>query len=330
VISHANVRYETHDRGRIAHVTVDHAAKLNSLSSEVMDQFVDRFRGLAADPALRAVVLTGAGDKAFIGGANIDEMAALGSPQAARAFILKVHGCCDAIRQTPVPVIAAVNGWCLGAGLEVAAACDLRLAADTAQFGMPEVKLGLPSVVEAALLPSLIGWGRTRRILMTGERPGISRHGPRSATSVRIGFAPRHRSRASLPESVDRPLSRTSPTAPRSSRHRSFSKPAAGSMAGKYGATMAASSASSTAVSRSRSRLGRDARKQREPPASNPRRAQILRSKAVAAQLRVTASNRSSHDRNGRFGGKRAGRTLLRCRPAEVDAAPRVGDDLRS
>src|ERR1041384_8695076 len=87
-----------------------------------MDQFIDLFRGLAADLALRAVVLTGAGDKAFIGGASIDEMATLDSPQAARAFILKVHGCCHAIRQTPVPVIAAVNGWCLGAGLEVAAA----------------------------------------------------------------------------------------------------------------------------------------------------------------------------------------------------------------
>lgn len=174
MISYVNVRYETHHRGRIAHVTVDNAAKLNSLSSAVMDQFIDRFRGLAADRGLRAVVLTGAGDKAFIGGASIDEMAALDSPQQARAFILKVHGCCHAIRQTPAPVIAAVNGWCLGAGLEIAAACDLRLAADTAQFGMPEVKLGLPSVVEAALLPSLIGWGRTRRILMTGETFGAA------------------------------------------------------------------------------------------------------------------------------------------------------------
>jgi enoyl-CoA hydratase len=89
VTSYVNLRYETHDRGRIAYVTVDNAAKLNSLSSEVMDQFIHLFRGLAADLALRAVVLTGAGDKAFIGGANIDEMAALDSPQEARAFILK-------------------------------------------------------------------------------------------------------------------------------------------------------------------------------------------------------------------------------------------------
>jgi enoyl-CoA hydratase len=121
------------------------------------------------------VVLSGAGDKAFIGGANIDEMAGIDGPDQARVFIEKVHACCRAIRQTPAPVIAAVNGWCLGAGLEVAAACDMRIAADTAMFGMPEVRLGIPSVVEAALLPYLIGWGRTRRILMTGETFGADR-----------------------------------------------------------------------------------------------------------------------------------------------------------
>ena len=149
-------------------------AKLNSLSSPVMAQFVEAFAGLTDEPDLRAVVLSGAGDKAFIGGASIDEMAELDGPEAARAFILKVHGCCQAIRDLAVPVIAAVNGWCLGAGLEVAAACDMRLAADSAMFGMPEVKLGLPSVVEAALLPGLIGWGRTRQILMTGETFGAA------------------------------------------------------------------------------------------------------------------------------------------------------------
>ena len=167
--SHITLRHETRQGGRVAFVGIDNQAKLNSLSSEVMDQFVATFAALASEPDLRAVVLTGAGDRAFIGGANIDEMAALTSPAAVRGFILKVHGCCRAVRDTPIPVIAAVNGWCLGAGLEIAAACDMRLAAETAVFGMPEVKLGLPSVVEAALLPSLIGWGRTRRILMTGE-----------------------------------------------------------------------------------------------------------------------------------------------------------------
>jgi len=73
------------------------------------------------------------------------------------------------LRDLPVPVIARVNGFCLGAGLEVMAACDMHIASDNAVFGMPEVKIGLPSVVEAALLPQLIGWGRTKLMLYTGD-----------------------------------------------------------------------------------------------------------------------------------------------------------------
>ncbi len=167
--AYISARLEEHPRGRIAFVAIDNPKKLNSLSSEVMGQFTEALRHLSADPGLRAVVLSGAGGKAFIGGASIDEMAQVASPEAAKVFILKVHGCCQAIRDMPCPVIAAIDGWCLGAGLELAAACDMRLCSDQAQFGMPEVRLGIPSVVEAALLPGLIGWGRTRRILMTGE-----------------------------------------------------------------------------------------------------------------------------------------------------------------
>jgi len=173
-MNYVTCRYEDRPQGPVAFVSIDNQQKLNSLSHVVMAQFAGLFEDLARDPALRAVVLTGAGDKAFIGGANIDEMAELSGPAAARDFILKVHACCRAIRDTPVPVVAAINGWCLGAGLEIAAACDMRLCADSARFGMPEVKLGLPSVVEAALLPALIGWGRTRRILMSGETFGAA------------------------------------------------------------------------------------------------------------------------------------------------------------
>lgn len=169
MISYVNVRYDDHPRGRVAFVTVARPQKLNSLSTTVMREFTDLFHGLAADLHLRAVVLTGAGPKAFIGGADVDEMGNLGGPAEARAFIERVHACCRAVRAVPAPVIARINGYCLGAGLEVAAACDLRLASDGAVFAMPEVKLGLPSVVEAALLPSLIGWGRARRLLYTGE-----------------------------------------------------------------------------------------------------------------------------------------------------------------
>ena len=105
----------------------------------------------------------------LIGGADITEMARIETPAQGQAFIEQVHAACAAIRACPVPVIARINGWCLGAGLEIAAACDLRIAATTARFGMPEVRVGIPSVVEAALLPGLIGWGRTRRLLLLGE-----------------------------------------------------------------------------------------------------------------------------------------------------------------
>jgi enoyl-CoA hydratase/carnithine racemase len=155
--------------GRIAKVTIAHERKLNTLNPPLMQCLIAALQELGADPELRMVVLTGAGAKAFVGGADINAMAALPDPDAAEAFIRLVHGCCRAVREMPMPVIARINGWTLGAGLELAASCDLRLAADTAQFGMPEVRVGLPSVVEAALLPGLIGWGRTRRLLLLGE-----------------------------------------------------------------------------------------------------------------------------------------------------------------
>jgi enoyl-CoA hydratase/carnithine racemase len=156
------------DGGRIAIVTIDNAAKLNTLNRAIMTEFIAAMADLAQDRALRAVVLTGSGERAFVGGADIAEMAAL-EAASARAFITLVHRSCDALRRLPVPVIARVQGFALGAGMELAAACDLRVAADTARFGMPEVKLGIPSVVEAALLPGLIGWGRTRELLLLGE-----------------------------------------------------------------------------------------------------------------------------------------------------------------
>jgi enoyl-CoA hydratase len=168
--ANATVRVLVEDRklGAVARVTIDNAAKLNTLDSHLMIAFVGELETLAKRDDLRAVVLTGAGPKAFIGGANIVEMATLDAAHA-EGFITLVHRCCNAVRELPVPVIARVNGYALGAGLEVAAACDLRIAASNAVFGMPEVKVGIPSVVEAALLPGLIGWGRTRELLLFGE-----------------------------------------------------------------------------------------------------------------------------------------------------------------
>jgi len=114
------------------------------------------------------LVLSGAGDKAFIGGASIPEMAAL-DQKTAPEFITLVHRTCDCLRRLPVPVIARIDGYALGAGLEVAVSCDLRVASTRARFGMPEVKVGIPSVIEAALMPQLIGFGRARELLMLGE-----------------------------------------------------------------------------------------------------------------------------------------------------------------
>ena len=164
-----DVRIEDRPAGRIATLAFDNPAKLNAIGAAMMADFVDAAARLAEDAALRAVIVTGAGERAFAGGVDIREMAAIEGPDAARAFITRVHRLCASVRAIPVPVIARIQGYCFGGALELAAACDLRIASPTARLGMPEVQLGIPSVVEAAMLPMLIGWGRTRRLLYTGE-----------------------------------------------------------------------------------------------------------------------------------------------------------------
>ncbi len=166
--------------GRIARLAVERPAKLNAFDLPTIRALTEAAKALAADARLRAVVLTGAGDRAFIGGADIDTMAKFDAASG-EAFITALHHAIAAVRAIPVPVIARVNGYCLGAGLEVAAACDLRVAAETAIFGMPEVKVGMPSVIEAALLPRLIGWGRTAQLVLLGENID-------AAEALRIGL----------------------------------------------------------------------------------------------------------------------------------------------
>src|ERR1700741_4817146 len=119
--------------GRLARLTVDNASKLNSLNRALMAEIIEAADGLAADPRLRLVVLTGAGERAFAGGADIGEIAAL-DRQSAREFITLVHRCCDTFRRLPVPVIARIDGYALRAGLELACACDLRVASERSAF----------------------------------------------------------------------------------------------------------------------------------------------------------------------------------------------------
>ncbi len=154
--------------GATATVKLVNAKSMNILGRDAIEQLTAAFRDLARDDGIRAVVLRGSGDKAFIGGADINEMARLDRP-AAEAFIRRLAGLCEAIRACPVPVIARLTGWCLGAGLEVAMSCDLRVATTRASFGMPEVAVGIPSVIHAALLPPMIGASRTTWLLLTGE-----------------------------------------------------------------------------------------------------------------------------------------------------------------
>ena len=153
---------------RVAYISVSNSERLNIINSDAMQKLCQIMDALSADDSLRAIVLSGTGERAFIGGADIREMVAL-NPDSAEIFITALHHACLAIRTAAVPVIARIQGYCLGAGLEVAASCDIRIAAQDAIFGMPEVKVGLPSVIEAALLPRLIGWGKTNQLLLTGE-----------------------------------------------------------------------------------------------------------------------------------------------------------------
>jgi enoyl-CoA hydratase len=167
------VRCEERPEGSVVQLTIDNERKLNSLNRALMSEIVETVEAFATNPRLRLAIVTGAGNRAFVGGADIAEIAAL-DQGSARAFITLVHCCCDAFRRLPVPVIARIDGYTLGAGLELACACDLRVASERSVFGMPEVRIGIPSVVEAALLPKLIGQGRARRLLLTGETIGAA------------------------------------------------------------------------------------------------------------------------------------------------------------
>jgi enoyl-CoA hydratase/carnithine racemase len=158
---------ESDARGLVARITIDYPSHLNILNTPLILALTSTINGLRAHERLRVVILTGAGERAFIGGADIREMVGL-DVASAREFISRLHLACVALRTLPVPVIARISGYCLGAGLEVAASCDLRVAAEHATFGMPEVKVGIPSVIEAALLPRLIGLGKAAELVLTG------------------------------------------------------------------------------------------------------------------------------------------------------------------
>lgn len=165
-LSNAHARVEIDGRG-VAQLTICNAGSMIILNSQVITSLREAIEALGRQKGIRALVLRGDSDKAFIGGADIKEMATLDQTSGER-FITNLRDLCEAARVFPHPVIARIPGWCLGGGLEFAICCDFRVASDTAQFAMPEVKVGIPSVIQAAILPRVMGTPRARWLVMTG------------------------------------------------------------------------------------------------------------------------------------------------------------------
>src|SRR6202040_1333602 len=156
-------------KGAIAYVTLNRPKVLNALNKRTWEDLKAAFEDAQDDAAVRGVILTGAGDKAFIAGADISELAQISAVEAERASRFG-QGVLDVIENLGKPVIAAVNGFALGGGCETAMACTIRIAVDTAKFGQPEVTLGLvPGGGGTQRLPRLVGKGRALQLILSGE-----------------------------------------------------------------------------------------------------------------------------------------------------------------
>ena len=155
-------------RDAIATLEIQGRTHLNLLGPNVFRDLAEQVEECGRDESLRAIILRGAGDRAFSAGVDLHEMKDL-EPLSAERFIRQLHAGARGLLTCPLPVVAAIHGPCLGGAFELALACDIRVAAEDAVFGLPEVRVGLPSVIEASLLPPTMGLGRARRMLLTGE-----------------------------------------------------------------------------------------------------------------------------------------------------------------
>ena len=173
--AHPNLAVERRDTAKglsFALVTVNRPKALNALNRELVDALAGTFMELDADPAVAGIVLTGAGDRAFVAGADIAELAELTS-ESAFHVVRRGQEAMRTIEGTGKPVIAAIGGYALGGGLELALACHLRVAGPKAKLGLPEVKLGvIPGYGGTQRLPRLIGRGRALRMILTGDPVG--------------------------------------------------------------------------------------------------------------------------------------------------------------
>jgi enoyl-CoA hydratase len=153
----------------VATLTINRPKVLNALNAQTFDELRRALLAFRHDPEVRAVILTGAGDKSFIAGADINELS-VQSPTGGRDHALRGQHVLDLIENLGKPVIAAINGYALGGGCEVAMACTIRIAADTARLGQPEINLGIiPGYAGTQRLPRLVGRGRALELLLTGD-----------------------------------------------------------------------------------------------------------------------------------------------------------------
>jgi enoyl-CoA hydratase len=161
--------------GAVVVVTINRPKVLNALNSQTISELGRAMHDLRLDEAVRAIVLTGAGEKSFVAGADINELAVL-SPSAGQLHARAGQAVFDAIERLGKPVLAAINGFALGGGCELAMACTMRIAADTARMGQPEINLGiLPGYGGSQRLPRLVGKGIALEILLSGEMVSASR-----------------------------------------------------------------------------------------------------------------------------------------------------------
>jgi enoyl-CoA hydratase len=161
--------------GAVAVVTINRPKVLNALNSQTVRELEQTMRELQQDDAVRAIVVTGAGEKSFVAGADINELAVL-SPAEGQRHARRGQAVFDGIEQLGKPVIAAINGFALGGGCELAMACTIRIAADTARLGQPEINLGImPGYAGSQRLPRLVGKGRALEILLSGEMISAAR-----------------------------------------------------------------------------------------------------------------------------------------------------------
>ena len=170
--------------GAVAVITINRPKVLNALNSQTLDELRRAILDLRHDAAVRAVILTGAGEKSFVAGADINELSVL-TPDGGRDHAVRGQHVFDLIEQMGKPVIAAINGYALGGGCELAMACTIRIAADTARLGQPEINLGLiPGYAGTQRLSRLVGRGRALEVLLTGDQ--IS-----AAEALRLGLVNR-------------------------------------------------------------------------------------------------------------------------------------------